>query len=320
MIRLYAKHELPWAGWVLHYWGMNRQESFDNAPIVETKERRHGHVMRLDLKDFFQRCGYYMSSYHEEEVLTVLSHGLHPGDRVIDGGTNIGLVMMYAAGEVGPSGRVYAFEPSPELIPTVRWHMEQNNLNQVTLFEAGISDEKATHTLLIPTLDNSGAGTLGKLPPRYGKDVRAIGQVHTLRGDDVLDPDDTRPLFIKLDIEGFELKAMQGLRQTIERHKPAILCEMLDEMLAMNGASSMDILAFLHPLGYHPLGIDRQGWRQGHRLRLHPLKAHHLQYEKDVLWLHPDGPHWQRYLGCMQPPGQYWRHQKLIAAGIPVVP
>lgn len=315
LVRWYASNGLPRFGHLMHRWGVNRQDDWTHAPIVEIKDRQHGHHLRLDLADFFQRLGYFMSEYHEQDVLSVLLHGVRTGDHVLDGGANIGLITLFAAGVVGPTGRVDSFEPSPELLPTLRWHLERNTLDQVTLHEAGISDEHTTLTMSIPTLENTGAGTLGSLPNRYGDHVRTLGQVITLRGDDVLDPDSTRPLFIKLDIEGFELKALRGLESTIERRKPAILCEMIDEMLNLNGDSSMDILSLLHPMGYCPFGLDRKGWRQRHKLHLHPLKAHHLVYDKDVLWLHPDGPHWDRFVGCIQPPGNYFRHHHLIAQG-----
>ncbi len=316
LVRWYARLGLPRSGWLLHYWGMNRAQDFKNAPIVEIKEKWHGHRIRLDLADFFQRCGYFMSSYHEKDVLCVLDHGLRAGDHVVDGGANIGLVTLFAAGKVGPTGRVDTFEPSPELLPTLRWHISENKLSQVVLHEAGISDEPATLTMSIPSLDNTGAGTLGALPPRYGQNTREVGTVTTVRGDDVLDASTDAPLLVKLDIEGFEFKAMQGMAETIRRRRPAILCEMLDEMLALNGASSRSILEFLHPMGYHPFGLDRKGWRGGHKLHLHPLLGNHLRFEKDVFWLHPESTMWERYAGCMQQPGQYWRHHQLQAAGL----
>lgn len=58
------------------------------------------------------------------------------------------------------------------------------------------------------------------------------------------------PDFIKIDVEGHELSALQGLSQTIQKHHPKILLEIHSRSLAKNGMSSRMVCDFLQELGY----------------------------------------------------------------------
>src|SRR5204863_3722058 len=122
---------------------------------------------------------------------------------------------------------------------------------------------------------------------------------------------DTRPLFVKLDVEGFEVRALNGLMQTVRRQLPAVVAEVNDEMLQVNGSSSAQLHSTLADLGYSAFALDRAGFIGRHRLWLHQLQPHHISWEKDAVWLNPRGPHWERLAPCMQPPGRYWRHMRL---------
>jgi hypothetical protein len=130
-----------------------------------------------------------------------------------------------------------------------------------------------------------------------------------VRGDDVLDPSDERPLLIKLDVEGYELKALRGMIMTIRTRRPAILTELNGELLAQSGDSPGAIFDILHPLGYEVFAPERTGFRTGHRLRLHPLLREELVCEKDVLWLIPHQTHWRRLAKTIQIRDGYWRHR-----------
>lgn len=314
-VRWYAHRELPRYGYLLDWWGMNRQPDWARAHTVESRERFHGYRVKLDLADFFQRINYFFGAYHEFDVLSTLDLCLRPGEAFLDGGANIGLVTLHSAGIVGPGGRVDAFEPNPEVFARLAWHVQVNDLKQVRVHQLGLGEAAAQLHVRMPGLDNQAAATLGVIPQRYGDHVRDLGTVRVVPGDEVLGDSDVRPLVIKLDVEGFELLALRGLRRTLEHRRPALVLEANGEMLEMNGGSPAALHDFLEPLGYRAWALDRGGFRQRHRLKLHPLRREHLAWEKDVLFLSPDGPHWKRAEPHFQPPGRYWRHLELAAAG-----
>lgn len=189
---------------------MNSQEAWRDAPTVECRERFFGHRVRLDLADFFQRIAWFFGCYGEMDVLSAISCVVRPGDECIDGGANIGLVTLHMAGCVGPSGLVHAFEPGPKPLERLVWHVETNGLRQVLVHADGLSDEPGTLEYKRPGFDNLANGTLGTVPERYGEAVFDRAQVRVVRGDDVVEARSDRPLFIKLDVEGFEHKALTG--------------------------------------------------------------------------------------------------------------
>lgn len=320
-LRFYAHHELPRYGQLLDRFGMNDQPRWVGAPVVEVPDRFHGYRMRLNLADFYQRIAWFFGCYGEMHILSVLSHTLRPGDHYVDGGAYIGLVTLHAAGLVKADGRgqgrVDCFEPSRAVHERLHWHVRENNLRNVHVHEVGLSDREEVLELRIPGFDNMASGTLGPIPQRYGQDYHDACEARTAQGDDVLGESGPAsqagrprhaPLLIKLDVEGFELRALRGLRKTIERRLPAILMEVNDEMLGMNGATPHDVYEWLSSRGYLCFGLDRCGFRRRFRLKLHLLTRELIPWEQDVLWLHPCGVHWQRLKRYFQRPGTYWRH------------
>lgn len=308
LVTWYVRRELPRYGSVLNAWGINRQQDWARAPVVEIRDRFHGQWMRLDLSDFFQRIAYFFGCYHELDVFSALTAALRPGDVFVDGGANIGLLSMHASSIVGPAGEVHSFEPNPAAARRLRWHVARNLIRNLRCYEGGLSDEGGTLELRVPGSANLAAGTLGPIPDRYHGEISQRESVVVIPGDDLLPEDDARPLFIKLDVEGFELKALRGLMRTIRSRRPAVLTEVNGEMLGANGSSPREVYDTLAPLGYELFALDRRGFRKRHRLMLHPLSREQIDLEKDVLFLHREGPHWPRLRAAMMPPGRYWRH------------
>lgn len=309
--RLYARAELPRFGALLDWLGLNEARWWIDAPVRETTSRWFGHRLRLDLSDYHQRLAYFMGGTTELEVLALMRAAVREGDVVLDGGANIGLLTLAASAMVGARGRVHAFEPLPHVLEELRRHVGENRRGNVDVHGAGLGDESRTVTVRVPGWDNWAAGTLGPVPARFDGQVRTEGSVSVVRADDVLDPHDRRPLFVKLDVEGFELRALRGMAGTIGRLLPAIVLEVNAEMLTLNGSTVADLVAFMSANGYGAWALDRAGFRARHRLWLHPLLPHEVEWEKDVLFLHPQGVHWARLFPNMKPRGWYWKHHRM---------
>lgn len=308
-LRWYAQRELPRFGHLVTEHGRLMDAAFwSDAPRVEIHDRFHGNRVRLNPRDFYHRIWYYFGSYHELEILSVLKEAIREGDCVVDGGANIGLITLYAAGLVGPRGLVQAFEPFPPVFDELKFHVEVNALRQVQIHRMGLSDAPSEMEIRLPGEGNLAAATFSPIPARYSGVVQSGGVVPIVRGDDVVDVNDTRPLFIKLDVEGFEVRAVGGLAKVIEKRLPAVVAEANAELLDINGTPPELMWDMFTRIGYKVFAMDRGGFRSRHRLWLHPLPREWVRHERDMVFVHPASPMWKRLEHAIQPPGKYWKH------------
>jgi FkbM family methyltransferase len=294
LLRQYSRRRLPAASLLMRRCGVLWNPHWAGAPITETRETRTGARIRLDLSDFFQRVAYFRGCYHEMDILAACETCVRRGDLVLDGGANTGLVAVRLAALVGPGGAVIAVEPGPRALESLRWHVDRNRLSNIRVEPVGLSDQAEEVEYKVPDPHNLGAGTLGPAAPRLRAGTRDRTQVRTIPGDSLLDDQDPRPLFIKLDIEGFELRALRGLTRTIDGRRPAVLCELNAETLRLNGASPAMIADFFRDRGYRAFGIRQLGFFRRRAVRLVPMDAAAPGDFRDALFLHPGSIHWER--------------------------
>lgn len=154
--------------------------------------------------------------------------------QAIDAGANIGTLtrVMLNAG-----ARVFAFECNPAAVECLR-----HNCPEASVYECALSD-KAGKIAFVP-LDNAGASfTVGVLPAKGNNCI----QVQAMTLDQLC----IKPGFIKLDIEGFETRALMGAQNMIARHSPVILCEFNKGALDRAGSSVEELRKLLQRLGYN---------------------------------------------------------------------
>jgi FkbM family methyltransferase len=163
----------------------------------------------------------------QEEDSLVVKHLVMPGERVVDIGASIGEYTKLLSGLVGPSGKVYSFEPNPPIYEYLSHNIKKLALSNVELFDVALSDTRRSDVIAIPqyrwgsechydaTLEAK------KMKPEYRQ---VAVTVTTL--DSVLD--DREPIsFIKCDVNYHELPCLYGAVRTLQRSKPAILIEIL---------------------------------------------------------------------------------------------
>ncbi len=285
--------------------GVWKQPLWTGSPVRTCRGRWHGYRMRLDTSDYHQRGAYFYGRLLDVPVQLCMLSALRPGDTFIDVGANIGMLSMLAAHAVGRGGRVISFEPNPDVYERLLWHLSENGIKQVVPNRAALGDRNTTLELKVPATGNTGAGTLGVLPARHGGRVGAAYQVPVRIGDEVLKDLWAVPLFIKLDVEGYETAAIRGLAETIRRHLPAILLEANVEMLPAAGTSTAELFELLAGIQYEPyaLVVSWQRWRRDWRLTLRPMpQSWRPVRTQNVLFLRRDGLHRDRLAGLMEVP------------------
>jgi len=141
--------------------------------------------------------------------------GVKPGDNVIDAGACWGDTALFFANLAGEKGRVFSFEFMEKNVEILNTNLGLNPAlkSRITMLNRAVwnvSDEKLFF------LEN-GPGT------RVNNEITKAGAkpVYTASIDDVAKEYNVPVInFIKMDIEGSELKALEGARETIIRDKP----------------------------------------------------------------------------------------------------
>ncbi len=199
--------------------------------IGSRKNTLFGYNVEFDLLDHIQR-NVYLGTYEPHESKLVRSY-LSPGITFVDVGANFGYYSLMAASAVGPSGHVFSFEPNPEICDHLRGTIRENKIANITVEQAGVSDEAGWSELFLPIQRGNNTATM--VPNAGGHPVRV--PVVTL--DEYLDRSHiTRVDFLKIDVDGFEPRIIRGAQAAIRAKRiKAVLCEFCGEWLRAVGTT-----------------------------------------------------------------------------------
>lgn len=153
-----------------------------------------------------------------------LDQHLRSGDCVFDIGANQGLYTTRMLKNVGRDGKVFAFEPNPDLCAQLQANHGSPNL--VTL-DVAVSEADGQATFFVDTREGVGAvaSSLKELDDLHAmKKVREI-TVETTTVDAICKRFGVTPQFIKIDVEGNELEVFRGATETIAESRPVMAFE-----------------------------------------------------------------------------------------------
>lgn len=216
----------------------------------------YGHHMRLDPDDrhltpLLGDCG----SHETFETELILSN-IHPGDTVLDIGANIGYYTLLFARLVGPQGRVFAFEPDPRNFALLKLNVRQNGYTNVTLVPKAVA-AKAGHVRLYRSQENRGDHRIYD-----SNENRESVDVETMVLDEYFADDPGRIDFVKMDIQGAEASAMEGMQNILTRNRQVrIATEFWPRGIRLCGNDPERFLRGLLQLGFHVQVIDHQAER-----------------------------------------------------------
>lgn len=144
-----------------------------------------------------------------------------PGDRVIEVGANMGSHTVGLANAVGPTGRVYAYEPQRALYAMVQGQAALNNLSQITAFNLGVGAKEGLFWYQIQNYAAEGNFGGVALAPVRAADMEPA-RVMPL---DMLHNPAEPVRLIKIDVEGMEADVIAGGRAFISAQRPILYIE-----------------------------------------------------------------------------------------------
>jgi FkbM family methyltransferase len=159
----------------------------------------------------------------EVSVQEAMRRLLGPGDVFFDVGANIGFFTLIGARLVEPGGRAIAFEPVPANVEAIRANAALNGIDNVDVLEkAAGAERRHDRLLLVEDLSWSHLESRGWHPQTTEAVDIEVVTIDELVGSGEVPP----PALVKIDVEGSEGDVLAGMRDTIERHRPAIVCEL----------------------------------------------------------------------------------------------
>jgi FkbM family methyltransferase len=167
---------------------------------------------------------------HDQYALPLILKHIREGDVVIDAGAFIGDHTIAYTEAVGINGSVIAFEPNP-----VAFQCLVHNCPSVYAFNYGLNSHAGSSFLQID--ENVGASSLGE-----------SGEAVKLMRLDELNLD--RLDFIKMDVEGYEVKALKGGMNLIDKFRPKMWIEVNGGCLEKQGSSVKELLGIVMGMGY----------------------------------------------------------------------
>jgi FkbM family methyltransferase len=175
----------------------------------------------------------------DEGLVDLMLDLIHPGERVLDLGAHVGTFTLAAA---AAGAQVLAVEGSPRNVALLRESIRRNSFADVRVVHAAVSDR-------IGTVDFLDDGARGRVS--LGDDDAAIG-VPAVTLTELLAELSWGPVaFVKMDVEGSEIKAIRGMRYMLEQPgSPALLYEANGHTLALHGSTPESLMAELEGLGY----------------------------------------------------------------------
>ena len=194
-----------------------------------------------------------------EPELALIHYAVRPGETAIDVGANFGLWSYHLARAVGPTGRVYAFEPVPYTYAVLATTLRVLGCRSVRALPFACGATNGAVTLRVP-MQSCGIPAAGQTCDARRQDERPGRDQHARHRQSEEIPvvqialagvlEDVEVSFVKADIEGAELFAFGGMTGIFAQHHPTVVCEINPWFLEGFGLDVHDLLGFFYERDY----------------------------------------------------------------------
>ena len=171
---------------------------------------------------------------------------IRPNDVVLDVGANIGCTTLLFS-ELGSV--VHGFEPLGKTFTLLKRNIETNQRSNVVVHHCALGDENKNSEIYFSDTNRSMAFVLD----RTTRDDSQTAAIRVRRLDDML-PELGVPQinFVKIDVEGYEMRVLNGARATLAKHKPVVEMEFnawcLDVQQRVTLPDFLDLISEVFPI------------------------------------------------------------------------
>jgi FkbM family methyltransferase len=207
--------------------------------------RAHGFRYQGDLSEFIDWNIYYFGSYAKAELkfLSTCANILRDRSKnvvFLDIGANVGEHSLVMSREVS---EVHSFEPSSEMTSRLERNIAINQLTNIKVHRVALGAEDCEAELGSGFEGNSGSRSLlWSFPGKKTERVR-VRQVRRVLEENGID----RVHIVKIDVEGYEKRVLQGFGSRLHADRPIVLMELIGKQEKGGFASPSELRQLLYP-------------------------------------------------------------------------
>ena len=211
-------------------------------PEVTIKSTEHGIFCGFKNDYLFKQA--IENGVHEPHFVELMDKLLLPTDIALDVGGNIGTHAILLSKKLS-QGHVYTFEPQSLVFSVLQNNLLLNSCDNVTAYRFAISNQNHSTISMQPFAFNK--KSINNAALQIDLDD-AMGDFTLTR---TLDSFKFKKVnFIKMDIQGSELIALQGAKDLILKQKPIMFIEIEEQNLRDLGTSTKELIEILFSLNY----------------------------------------------------------------------
>jgi FkbM family methyltransferase len=199
----------------------------------------------------------FVRGIYDPNLVATVNTLLPKGGVLMDVGANMGYVSILASQIIGKEGHIFAIEPSSRDFSRLKDNVRINRLDDViSCYNFAVSEKNGRAKLLIAGEERSALNTLGSEISFKGVEEIGVEEVETSTLDSFVEKAGIKRVdVLKMDVEGSELKALQGARNTIETYRPAIILGVNRNALKSCGTDYPELQKMIGEIRYYAYKI-----------------------------------------------------------------
>ncbi|HZS22871.1 MAG TPA: FkbM family methyltransferase [Pseudonocardiaceae bacterium] len=219
--------------------------------------------LRCHLPEVLQMYVYLFGTW-EPDLAAYMRSRLRSGDTFVDVGANIGYLSALASRLVGPHGVVVAIEPAPAAGAALQETVALNDLTNIRLVTAAVSDCEGQLPLYVGSSDSGLTTTVARLGRHFR--LREQTRVRAATLGSLLTPEELATArLIKIDVEGAEDRVLAGMLASVDElaADAELVIEMMPKWWRGPQLRPIDVLRPFLERGFHVylLPCDYWPWR-----------------------------------------------------------
>lgn len=193
-----------------------------------------------------------LNKNYESAIVSLVMKNLKTDKDAINIGANIGIYTILLANSINKDCRVLAVEPTPLAFKYLTNNLIRNRLeSKVVLYNGICIDKKGEYDINIIEGKEEYSCTGESYHLSNMKEIITRIKVEGDTINNLVTNYKLNPGIIVMDVEGAEMKVLEGASTILEQFKPTIILELVDNLLNGQNTSSREVIDYLTRSGYN---------------------------------------------------------------------